>query len=283
MSGLTKEAGFSEAIDSIGGMIGDAPDRLGEFWSKLGPDTKQTLTNTLIGGALGGGAGLGMGMLDDDKDNQMSSGGMGALLGALAGGAGTLGYQTLTGKNNMFNEPKKTDLADSAVDMAGSAAIRNPGLVLGTLAGGAWAGSRYPTLAKLRQAMHDVPVDANTGISGAGELEGVISGNRSFAHPSTGKSMSVEGPASNLLSRTADKVQRATPGVRATGAMNKIKRTVNPKAVSALRGMVNRLRAQKMIKTLGRQGSRTPWSAAALPVAAGLGYLTDRYMRGDNE
>jgi hypothetical protein len=140
------DAGLEKAAQiDIKALASDGTDRLREFWDKLSPETKSTLVNSLIGGALGGGAMGGMGMLSAPEGQGLhraiGSGVLGAILGALAGGAGTAGYHAAAGGRRLPGEIHgHHSLGDRLSNALVGTAWSHPALTTGGLAGGYFSG-----------------------------------------------------------------------------------------------------------------------------------------------
>lgn len=136
---MDKEA--QEALENAREMLGNAAsgagDKISDFMESAGPALeryKGPALTALIGAILGGGA------------SALSGGDpiSGATLGGVAGGAGRLGYDFLSGHNILPGEDPGGPLVGGAINLAADPLSDNLGLAAGTGAGAVAARKHFP-------------------------------------------------------------------------------------------------------------------------------------------
>lgn len=241
---------------------------LSDLWNSITPETQTALKNSLIGGLVGGIGGAGAGMMSEKK-SPVSSGLMGALMGALAGGGGTLGYQLLSGQRKFPGEPQRPAVSiDSPIDYAGSKMISNPGLTAGTVGGGLYSWMRRPTAEKAIKLLQG---DGRAGamVPAITALNSPATTSLSSARPIVADAQKY-GPAASAY--MAEGMGYRSPWLTRMAQNPRLRRVAD---------LLNRkLALSKFLRSnsLGSIGS-----LAAIPAGMGIGYLADRYMRGENE
>ena len=275
---MEKVAGFEDVIDNLGSTISAAPDRLKDFWDGLSDDTKDTIQNALIGSAVGGGLGLGLAPSDGDT-SPWSAALKGALMGGLAGGAGTMGYKMLNGSVKLpSEEPHRNTsilgaLNDNLVNGISSMVGGHPLTTAGVIGGGIGASKALPRVSNLAEQAANIAqrVENSTGGNGNGSaimqsLEDLLRGRAtSGASLDSAITGSAARDITNLTTRPVEVVESIE---------SVLPRILNP-------NLARKMRANNYIRELGGMAHNPMW-LAALPAGAYLGYLADRYARGDN-
>jgi len=273
---MDKQAQTMAALTAAGNTLTKSAqgvtDQLSQLWSTLGDSQKQVIINGLLGGAVGGGAG-GIGGALSENSTAAGSGLMGALLGALAGAGGTAGYNLLSGKQLMPGEQAaELPATDKAMNALTGAALSNPATTLGTALGAGVAAKGYPTRSSLRSKIMEVAQKAK---GNAGAELGAMSG--------MGGDASFQEAMRKVLGET-----HFRPGYDFRTGANAAELTGGGKARQTVEGV------RRAITGAGRSGStlrqaaniasvpRSRLSLAAIPAGAGLGYLMDRYLKGES-
>jgi hypothetical protein len=269
-------------------------------------DAKDTLRNALIGGLIGGGGGA----IAAGPDNRMRGLMAGTGLGAITGGAGTLGMKMLSGQLQFPGErPGPQSITARGAGGLTNFAAGNLGATLGT-AGGGMAAYKYGPKSNemierlLRVAGQD---SGQTGQAAQAALDALNSAtpvglgtrvNNAFRqaispvnysgpdlgalrNAATGPLQSGASRAGTLASTLSEALFGATKrGVTTTGALGSLGdkgghlRAAGSELASAAR--INRI-ISALPANLKR--SRLPW--ALLPAGAGIGYLVDKYVKGE--
>jgi hypothetical protein len=258
---MDKRADLRDLLGDLGTKLqsgaAGAGDKLDSMMSGMSDNQKQVLRNALIGGSAGLAGG---GILGGDLSSALTAG----ALGATAGGAGTAGYNMLTGREKLQGEvPTINSYPEQLVESGMQQALQHPG-VAGGLGVGALAAARgYPTSASYQTAAQDyiknlAKGDTASQQAGADALEKLRNIQRS-----PGKMQQLSSILQSNLHTSADKS-------RAMGDILK------GKGKSRLSGEVlEQLGTAIKPKGFGR--------AVGLPLAAGggIGYLIDKYLKGD--
>jgi hypothetical protein len=275
-AGLTKAA----ADIDIKALASGGVDRLREFWANLPPETKSTLVNSLIGGALGGAAAGGMGMMSAPEGQGLhravGTGTLGAILGALAGGAGTAGYHALTGGRALPGEVKgHRAIGDTAADIVVGGMVRHPMLSLGGILGGLtsssgiWGTIRGLNAATERTTEREVDPVIRQQVN---DLNTQIRNLRSQLRNTVNR---------HQRTRLADEIGILKHDVRELRPrmQREIQRVDNP----ILRNLRAGQRMEAYLSAADRLQGAPIRAVAGLPVGLGLGYLADKYIKGEYE
>ena len=244
---MTIEASITEAQRMLTKSAERNPGSLQDFMANLDPATVRTLRNSVIGSLLGGAAGVGAGAISPDK-SMIGSGALGALLGGVAGGAGTAGYNMLTSKTRLPGETSGSgSLSDRlVVDPAAGLITSHPGAVAGTAAGGAWAWGRRPAISKALEIAENLDKTNLERFSAAAKARTLPAGAKM--------------PAS---------LARAVKMINNSKKLNPLTRQL----------ALHRLAKNKQFYA---KGLRSPLNLAAVPIGLTLGYMIDRYLKGRN-
>ena len=256
---MEKRADLQEVLAAIGASLKEkgqaVASPVNRLLAGLSDNQRATLQNAILG-ALAGGAGTGtMGHLAGE--NGLTSAIPGALLGALAGGAGTAGYNYLTGSEKLKGERGlDSSLMQSITEGTIGNAVRNPGKAIGGGLGLGYYLSKRP---------------------GASDFEDVV---KTMKRP--GKRIIKElrqiESSPDLTQRLKDVWHNSTTakGLGA-GILQAVKDTANDLRISGTKVMrkSDLLRAKGLPRPSGRA------ALAAVPVGLGTGYLVDRYLKGD--
>ena len=150
---VLKQAG-SDLMDRLS----EGASGLADFWEKQPDAVKRTAMGMGSGAVIGGGAALAL-----NRDNESGITPLrAAAMGALTGGAGSLGLQALTGKLRLPGESQSTNGPLSWLMDAGTRAVTgNPLTTAGLVGGGLWAAKFGPTRRNLANKVRAMAATAN--------------------------------------------------------------------------------------------------------------------------
>jgi len=229
----------------------------------LTPVQRTAIRNALIGAMVGGAGGGGFAAAAKKPVGRPAL--AGALLGALAGGGGTYGLGLLTGQEKF---PGETASPESLIGKGTEALVglpmRHPLMTIGGVLGGAGTAKYAPTASDLLNQIKALAAEKGSPLAGMAEK-----GTRELSNL-------LEGPS--LLQR----VRRAFR----SPDLSKVPKewlSVQPGRVSRLLSALKPgTRVGQMLKAWPRGLPRPKGRAALalLPVGLGLGYLLDKYIKG---
>lgn len=268
------QAGLDDAAEKIAqqSMGGDLLGNLGQWWDGLGPDTQRIVKNSLIGGALGAGTLGTAGAMTAGEDESsigqaIKNGLIGTVGGAIAGGAGTAGWDMLTKGRQLPGETQPGGATGSVIDGLANETTRGVLSAPFTVAGGLGAGGA--ALAKLpgAEAAYEAMLKNDAYTPGdkkniMAAVEDVLAKKRQGG---VRDALSAKLPGAKLRALQ-------TAGSSAAGIMEHL----DPKAIAA-NIKPKRLSIGKSPLTRGKA------ALIGLPLGALVGSLGDRYLRGDYE
>lgn len=260
------------------------------FLDNLPEGTKSDLIKSLLGGAVGSAVMGGVGAATADEGENallraLKYGGLGALGGTAATGAGLAAKDLLMGGRRLEGETGGTrNPVDALTDVTTGAFMGHPLTALGTLGGGIFgAGKAHPRLAEMlpkevfeKEQIRDI----------RGLVEDLVKNTKAGYKSSIGTAVA-KAPAGkkgkDIYTHFVSRGPQVQGGLK---RMLSQAAAYLPGAESrALTGAANVARAGKAgtnyLKSVPKSGSKA-W-LAALPAAMFLGYAGDRLWRGEND
>lgn len=274
-----KSADLSETLQRMGGNLSTglsgASDKIRDWYTNLDPEARGAMLRGLIGAAVGGTLTGGMALATprDPEERRFKSVVNPALLGAVLGGAGAAGFpvaeKMFGGQIRLSGEHKRpamTGLTDALLGVP----IHNPLLTAGTIGGTAMA-SRL-TLPHFMEARRGLPKPT---VNPAEHIKNVLTA--AIKNRDIKSVRNIVDPAKALFNQRTGRIVdawRAGRGIAESAATAPIVKDLGRLNDPSI------LEAAKIVpKALARRNYRL--GAAALIGAPILGYLGDKYVRGD--